>query len=112
MDIIPSPYSLMVLLVMLLFVIGMITFIVGLFILAFRASGTEIKALVAQTERIAQKGLAEDMVGLVANASELINALNQLVHTTRGIGLILILMGMLMMGTASWLAFQILQMQL
>lgn len=111
MNLVPSPYGLVALLVILLFTLGTLTFLAGIAILTLRASSSEIQTLAAQTSKLAQKGLAEDMVGLVANASDLVNSLNQLIRTTRGIGMILIILGLLLMGAASWLAFLIFQMQ-
>jgi len=102
-----NPFDLAVLIISLLFLIGMGTFIFGVFILAFRASSNDIKTLAAQTTRLAQKGLAEEVAGLVGNATSLVDAMNQLVRTTRGVGIFLMVMGMLMMGVACWLAIMI-----
>lgn len=102
-----TPFNLAVFIIGMLFLLGMITFIAGILILAFRASSSDVKALAAQTARLAQKGLAEDVAGLVGNASNLVDAMNQLVRTTRGVGIFLAVIGMLMMGIACWLAIQI-----
>jgi hypothetical protein len=104
-----TPFNLAVLIVGLLFLLGMITFTVGVLILAFRASSSDVKALATQTARLAQKGLAEEVAGLVGNASDLVDAMSQLVRTTRGVGIFLTAMGMVMMGVACWLAIQIYQ---
>jgi len=102
-----TPFNLAVLIVGMLFLLGMITFIAGVLILAFRASSSDVKTLAAQSVRLAQKGLAEDVAGLVGNASNLVDAMNQLVRTTRGVGIFLVVTGMLMMGIACWLAIQV-----
>ncbi len=104
-----TPFNLVVFVIGGFFFLGMLTFIGGIFILAFRTSGTDIQALAAQTARLAQKGLAEEVSGLVGNASDLVDAMNQLVRTTRGIGIFLVVIGILMMGIACWLAIQIYQ---
>lgn len=104
-----TPFNLAILVVGLLFLLGMLTFIAGVLILAFRASSSDIKTLAMQTARLAQKGLAEDVAGLVGNATDLVDAMSQLVRTTRGVGIFLTIMGMLMMGLACWLAIQIYQ---
>lgn len=93
----------------LLFLVGMATFAAGIYIMAFRAAGSDVKALVAQTARLVQKGLAEEIAGLVGNATDLVDAMNQLVRTTRGVGIFLTIVGMFMMGLACWLAIQIYQ---
>ena len=107
----PTPFNLAVFIIGILFVLGMITFAAGVLILAFRASSSDVKTLAAQTARLAQKGLAEEVAGLVGNASNLVDAMNQLVRTTRGVGIFLTVTGMLMMGLACWLAIQIYQLQ-
>jgi hypothetical protein len=95
----------------LLFFLGFLSFIAGILILVFRTSSTEVKALATQTARLAQKGIAEEVAGLVGNASTLVDAMDQLVRTTRGIGIFLTVLGLLMMGAACWLAIQIVQIQ-
>jgi hypothetical protein len=102
-----TPFNLAFFIIAMLFLLGMITFTAGVLILAFRASSTDVKTLAAQTARLAQKGLAEEVAGLVGNASDLVDAMNQLVRTTRGVGIFLTAMGMFMMGVACWLAIQI-----
>ncbi|MCC6956301.1 MAG: hypothetical protein IT316_05860 [Anaerolineales bacterium] len=102
-----TPFNLAVFVIGMLFLLGMITFLAGIFILAFRASSSDVKTIAAQTARLVQKGLAEEVAGLVGNASNLVDAMNQLVRTSRGIGIFLAVIGMLMMGVACWLAIQV-----
>lgn len=91
------------------FIIGVLTFIAGIIILVFRASSRDLQTLAAQTTRMAQKGLAEDIAGLVGNATSLLDALNQLMRTTRGIGVFMAILGMLIMAGACWFIFQIIK---
>lgn len=95
-----------------LFAMGACTFIVGVLNLAMRSTGAEIKSLAAQTARLAQKGVAEDVAGLVGNASALLDSMNQLVRTARGVGLLLCLLGLAVMGLATWFAMRIYQVPL
>jgi hypothetical protein len=104
-----NSFNLAIFIIGTLFLLGMVTFIAGVFILAFRASSSDVKALAIQTARLAQKGLAEDVAGLIGNATSLVDAMDQLVRTTRGIGIFLTIMGMLMMGVACWLAIKVYQ---
>jgi hypothetical protein len=80
-------------------------------ILAFRASSSDVKTIANQTVRLAQKGIAEEVAGLVGNATNLVDAINQLVRTTRWIGIFLTTLGLLMMGAACWVAVQIYRIQ-
>jgi hypothetical protein len=92
-----------------LFVVGLITFFIGAGILAFRSAGADVRTLAAQTTRLVQKGIAEQVPGLVGNASTLLDSLNQLVGTVRGVGIFLCMAGMAMMAISCWLAIQIYQ---
>ncbi len=102
-----TTFNLAVFIIGLLFLLGMGTFICGILILAFRASSSDVKSLASQTAKLAQKGIAEDVAGLVGNASDLVDAMSQLVRTTRGVGIFLTVIGVIMMGAACWLAIQI-----
>jgi hypothetical protein len=99
--------NLVIYLIALLFLVGAGTFIAGVLNLALRAAGAEIKTLAAQTARLAQKGIAEDVAGLVGNASALLDSMNQLVRTARGVGIMLCLLGLALMALATWFALQI-----
>lgn len=87
----------------------MLTFIAGVLILAFRSSSADIKMLASNTAKLAQKGIAENVAGLVGNATDLVDAMSQLVRTTRGVGIFLTIMGTLMMALACWLGLQVYQ---
>lgn len=104
-----TPLSLLLLIIISLFILGGLTFLVGIVILAFRSSSKDVKTLAVQTSRLAQKGIAEDVAGLVGNASSLMEATNQLVRTTTGVGVFLTILGIVLMGAACWLALQILR---
>lgn len=96
--------SLLLLMAAALFLLGMGTFVAGVLILTLRSASSDVKTLADQTARLASKGLVDDMSGLVGNASSLLDAMNQLVRTTRGTGIFLALLGLLMMGGACWMA--------
>ena len=90
-----------------LFVVGLITLGLGIFILAKQAIGKVIQTIAEQTTKLAQKGISEDISGLVGNASSLIAALDQLVRSTAGIGVILILVSFALLGSSYALIIQI-----
>jgi len=72
-----------------------------------RAAGKDVHTLATQTTRLAQKGLAEQVAGLVGNASALLEAVNKLVRTTAGVGVFLTVLGLLLMISASLLVLQL-----
>ena len=88
-----------------LFLLGTATFIIGLIILLTRTMGKDIRAITTQTSKLARKGLAEDMAGLVGNASVLLNATSDLVRTNSGIGLLLIFLGLAQIAASITLLF-------
>jgi len=104
-----NPYNLVVFLDAALFLVGAVTFIAGLLILTLRASSADVHTLAAQTVRLAQKGVAEDIAGLVGNASDLLDSLNQVLRTARGVGMFLTLLGLLLMGLSTYFSILIYQ---
>ncbi len=102
-----NPYMILLLMAVVGFVLGLLTFITGILILLFRPSNQDVKTLIAQTATLAQKGIAEDIAGLVGHTSSLLESLNQLVRTTSGVGVLLIIVGLLIMVGSSYLALQL-----
>ncbi len=90
-----------------LFALGAISRACGIFILFKKVMGDELKVIATQTAKLAQKGLAEEVAGLVGNASALLGALNTLIKTTTGVGVFLTLIGFILMVVAYYLAMQI-----
>jgi tellurite resistance protein TehA-like permease len=87
--------------------LGAIFLVIGIVILLTRVLGKDISTIAAQTAKLAQKGIAEDVAGLVGNASGLVDALNQLVRTAAGIGIFFIIIGLLLIAIAYSLAIQL-----
>lgn len=90
-----------------LFILGVITFITGIIILASKALSKDIRTISSQTAQLAQKGIAEDVAGLVGNASALMNALQQMVKTATGIGVFMVMLGMILIGASIFLFINI-----
>jgi hypothetical protein len=102
-----TTHNLLMVMALALFVLGLGTTITGIIILATRALGSDIRTLAIQSTRLAQKGLAEDVVGLVGNASAILDSVNQLVRTTAGVGVFLTIIGLVLMVASGWLTLQI-----
>ncbi len=90
-----------------LFALGAISLASGIFILFKKVMGDELKVIATQTAKLAQKGRAEEVAGLVGNASALLGALNALIKTTTGVGVFLTLIGFILMVVAYYLAMKI-----
>ena len=90
-----------------MFFLGGISFLAGVIILILNASGKEVKALSNQAARLVQKGMAESVAGLVGNLANLLDSMDQLVRTARGIGVFLMVCGALVMLGAAWLSISV-----
>jgi hypothetical protein len=89
------------------FAIGIVSIGAGLFILITRVLGDDLKQISQQTAQLAKKGLAEDVAGLVGNAAALVGSLNNLIKTTAGIGLFVLIIGLILIISSYYLIFQI-----
>ena len=90
-----------------LFLFGAISLSIGMFVLLVRSAGREVRSLASQTAQLARKGMAEEVAGLVGNASALLGATNDLVRTAAGIGVFLSALGLILMLAACWLVIRI-----
>jgi hypothetical protein len=86
-----------------LFLLGFLSILLGVFILLTRGYSSEIQTIASHTARMGQKGIAEEVSGLVESASGLIEAINQLVRTASGVGAFLIMLGILMISATYWI---------
>lgn len=101
-----SLHDLQILMLVGMFLLGGLTFIIGVTILASGAMGRELRSITSQTSRLAQKGIAEDISGLVGNASNLLTTINEMIRTTTGIGVFLTIAGVLLMALTVWFILQ------
>ena len=90
-----------------LVICGIIILGVGVFTLIGKLMGKELRTIAEQTTKLAQKGITDDVTGLVGNARSLIDALNSMVKTTAGIGIFLVMLGLILIGAAYALILQI-----
>ena len=79
----------------------------GIFVLIRKTFNKEVEVIATQMTKLAQKGIADDVSGLVGNASSLIDSLNQLAKTASGIGIFLVLIGCGLIASAGFLIFRI-----
>jgi hypothetical protein len=90
-----------------LFVLGILSVLAGMIILISKVMGGDLKEITKQSIRLAQKGIAEDVAGLVGNASTLVDAVNQMVRTASGVGIFLVVIGFPLILFAYYLLMQI-----
>jgi hypothetical protein len=90
-----------------IFLIGVVALCIGIYILVSRTLGKDISAIAQQTTKMAQKGITDEMAGLVGNASTLLGELNGLIKTSAGIGVFLVFIGLILMAGSYWVVLQI-----
>ena len=90
-----------------LFVMGLIALGIGIYILSSQAVGRNVRVIANQVTKLAQKGISEDVAGLVGNASALLSALNQLARSAAGIGVLLIAISFILIAAAYGLLIQV-----
>jgi len=87
-----------------LFILGLIVMAISIFILTKQAIGRELQTIAKQTAKLAEKGITENIAGLVGNASALINALHDLAKSNTGIGIFLVFLGIALLTTAFFIS--------
>jgi hypothetical protein len=100
---------LLMIMIALVFVMGAVTFFLGVYKIFARSSGSEVQTVAAQTARLVNKGLTQDLAGIVGQAAELMNNTNQLAQTERGAGVILVVAGFVMMAGSAAFVFFVMQ---
>lgn len=80
---------------------------IGVFTMIGKIMGKEMRTIADQTSKLAQKGITDDMAGLVGNARTLIEVLNEMIKTTAGVGTFLVLLGVALGAAAYFLVTQI-----
>ncbi len=86
---------------------GFITFLIGVIVVVAKVMGKETQTIAAETTKLAQKGITDDVSGLVGNASVLLDSLKEFVRTAAGMGIFLVMTGILLMACAFVLINQI-----
>jgi len=87
-----------------LFLLGLIVMGISIFILTRQAVGKDIQTIATQTTKLAEKGITENIAGLVGNASALINALHDLSKSNTGIGIFMVFLGIALLTTAYFIS--------
>jgi hypothetical protein len=85
------------------FPIGLFAIMAGLLILIAGPYRTEAKILAQQSARISQKGLTDNINLVAQSATALVEAVNNLIRTSSGNAIVLIIVGALFEVSAYWL---------
>ncbi len=80
----------------LLVLIGFLSLIFGLVVLAKKALSKELDEVAAEAAKLAKKGLLSDVGSSLQSASFLVKEMTELIKTERGIGLTLIIIGIVL----------------
>ena len=87
--------------------LGLLTFILGVIIILVKVMGKATSTIAAETTKLAQKGITEDISGLVGNASTMLDSLKGFVQTAAVMGIFLVMIGILMMAGSFALIMQV-----
>ena len=82
----------------LLVIIGFISLITGLVILAKKALSKDLEEVTSEAAKLARKGLLTDVGSSLQSASFLVKEMTELLKTTRGIGLTMVIIGIMLLG--------------
>ncbi len=86
---------------------GVITFIVGIFTLAFKINSEDFNEISSQTAKLMNKGMSEDISGMIGNASSLLQSINEMARTKAGVGMFLLIVTFILLGCAYFLITRI-----
>jgi hypothetical protein len=95
-----SAYEFQVTMATVLFLLGLLVLAISIFILTRQAVNREVRTIAQQTTKLAEKGITDNIAGLVGNASALINALHDLSKSNTGIGVFLVFLAIALLSTA------------
>ena len=98
-----TPLNLRLMMGLSFFPIGLFSIISGLIILIAGPYKQEAKMLAQQSARIGQKGLTDDITLVTQSATALVDAVNNLIKTTSGNAIVLVVVGVLSESAAYWL---------
>ena len=83
-----------------LFLLGITTLVTGIIVLLTRTMGKDLRSITAEANKLAKKGMVDDLSGLVGNASALLSASSQMIKNTAGVGVLLIVLGIIQIATS------------
>ncbi len=89
-------------------ILGVVSFIIGLFTLAFKVSNGEFSEISAQSAKIMGKGLTEDVSDMMGNASSLLASITQMTKTKAGVGMFLVIISFVFFIVSYYLVSQLL----
>ncbi|MCJ7694901.1 MAG: hypothetical protein MUO40_05680 [Anaerolineaceae bacterium] len=87
--------------------IGILCLILRIIILVKQTMGKNIQSIADQTTKLAEKGITDNISGLVGNASSLISSLNDLARSNTGVGIFLVFLSIALLAGAYFLARQL-----
>jgi hypothetical protein len=98
-----TPHTVRVIMGLSMFPMGLFSIGAGLLILIAGPYRQEAKILAQQTARISQKGLTGDITLVTQSATALVDAVNNLIRTSSGNAVVLVIVGALCELAAYWL---------
>lgn len=88
--------------------LGVISFIIGLFTLAFKITSGDYAKISSQSAKLINKGFTDDVSDLMGNASSLLESLTQMSKTRAGVGMFLVIVAFILFIVSYLLVSQVL----
>lgn len=85
------------------FIVGLLTFLTGVGVLLSAIFRKDTQAIAIQTQKLVQKGLAEDVAGLVGNANMVLRTIADMTTTRGNMGVLLMIAGFVLLAAAFFL---------
>ncbi len=95
-----TPNQFLILFAAVVFGLGVLSTVLGFYMLVSRSYGKEMKVLAVQSARLGQKALTDNIATLASSTTQLVDAVNSLVRTSTGIGVFFVLVGLILMTAA------------
>jgi len=87
--------------------LGILCLVLSIIILVKQTMGRNIQTIADQTTKLAEKGITDNVAGLVGNASSLISSLNELARSNTGVGIFMVFLAIALLAGAYFLAKQL-----
>ncbi len=101
------PYQVFVIATAVIGGLGILCLLLSIIIMVKATMSKSIHAIAEQTTKLAEKGITDNVSGLVGNASALISSLNDLARSNTGIGIFMVFLAMTLLAAAYFLAKQL-----
>jgi hypothetical protein len=84
-------------------ILGVISFVIGLFTLAFKVNNGDFNDITSSSAKLAEKGLTDDVSQLVDGISQILKSITEMTKTKVGVGIFMVIISFIMFVVAYYL---------